>query len=494
MQEMDESGLLREYVERDSEEAFAALVSRNVNKVYSVALRQTGNPQAAEEITQAVFAIVARKARALAGHKCFSGWLYQTARLTAVTFIRSEIRRGRREQEAHMQAVLNKQETDVWPQIAPLLETAMAGLSEADRNAVVLRYFDGLNMKETGAALGTNEITEKKRMSRAVEKLRKFFTKRGVTIPAAVLVTAISANSVQAAPALLAKTATTVALAKGAAVSTSTLTLIKGALKVMAWTKAKTAVVAGLALLVAAGTTTVTVVEVKKAHSEQVENYFAHWDTMSIDEAPLPSVVLLRPSKYVNKGDYILASMNPGPDSRLMRRAARLPEILGTAYGFSPEEMVLPANLPRGQYDMLLTTTSHSRVDLQEELKRQFGITAHVETREHEVMVIKVSNPNAPGLKVSSNTGENIWTQRDSATLRGYTMDDAAHELGSFFNMPVDNETGLTGKYDIDIHWNGNLQGDALKKDVMNALREQLGLEITPDKQSVKMLVVEMKK
>jgi len=268
MQDMDDIGLLREYVERGSEEAFAVLVSRNVNKVYSVSLRQTGNPHSAEEITQAVFAIVARKARVLVGHKCFSGWLYQTARLTAVTFIRSEIRRGLREKEAHMQAALNKQETDVWPQIMPLLETAMAGLNEADRNAVVLRYFDGLNMKETGAALGTNEITAKKRVNRAVEKLRKFFTKRGVTIPTAVLVTAIAANSVQAAPATLAKTATAVALAKGAAVSTSTLTLIKGALKVMAWTKAKTAIMIGIGLVVAAGGTAVVIVQKSQAHKK----------------------------------------------------------------------------------------------------------------------------------------------------------------------------------------------------------------------------------
>src|ERR1043165_9496404 len=134
MQEVDDIGLLRAYVEHGSEEAFARLVSRNVNKVYSVALRQTGNPHSAEEITQAVFAIVARRARTLLGHECFSGWLYQTARLTTVTFIRSEIRRSLREQEAHMQAALNKPETDVWPQIMPLLETAMAGLNQTDRN------------------------------------------------------------------------------------------------------------------------------------------------------------------------------------------------------------------------------------------------------------------------------------------------------------------------------------------------------------------------
>src|ERR1700730_13866375 len=103
MQELDDITLLREYVERDSEEAFASVVTRHVNKVYSVALRHTRNPHQAEEITQAVFVILSRKSRHLGKRVILSGWLYQTARLTTVTFIRSEIRRAHREQEDHMQ-------------------------------------------------------------------------------------------------------------------------------------------------------------------------------------------------------------------------------------------------------------------------------------------------------------------------------------------------------------------------------------------------------
>jgi RNA polymerase sigma factor (sigma-70 family) len=256
MQELDDITLLREYVERDSEEAFASLVTRHVNKVYSVALRHTRNPHQAEEITQAVFVILARKSRHLGKRVILSGWLYQTAQLTALTFLRSEIRRARREQEAHMQTVLNESESDVWPQIAPLLDAAIAGLGEVDRHAVVLRFFDGKSMKEVGVALGASEDAAKMRLSRAVEKLRLFFTKRGVVLPAAVLTAAISANSVQAAPAMLARTATAVAFAKGATVSGSTLTLIKGALNLMAWTQAKTAFVVGVGVLLAVGSAT----------------------------------------------------------------------------------------------------------------------------------------------------------------------------------------------------------------------------------------------
>ena len=259
MQELDDSALLREYVERDSEEAFAALVTRHVNKVYSVALRLTGNPHSAEEITQAVFVILARKSRQLGKRVILSGWLYQTARLTAVTFIRGGIRRARREQEACMQTALNENESDAWMQIAPLLDAAMAGLNEADRHAVVLRFFDGKSLREVGAALGANEEAAKKRVSRALEKLRRYFARRGVSSTTAIIAGAISANSVQAAPVALAKSVTAIAVAKGATASGSTLTLIKGALKIMAWTKAKTAIVVSVGVLLAAGTTMVVI-------------------------------------------------------------------------------------------------------------------------------------------------------------------------------------------------------------------------------------------
>jgi hypothetical protein len=115
----------------------------------------------------------------------------------------------------------------------------MLRLGQTDRDALVLRFFEGRSLNEVGMALGASEDAAKKRVNRAVEKLRAFFTQRGIVLPAAVLTAAISANSVQAAPVTLAKTVTAVASAKGAAASTSTLTLVKGTLKMMARVKIK---------------------------------------------------------------------------------------------------------------------------------------------------------------------------------------------------------------------------------------------------------------
>src|SRR5690349_2180063 len=119
MTEMDDNQLLAEFARLESERAFATLVSRHVNLVYYAALRFTRNPHHAEEITQAVFIILARKASGLGRNVVLSGWLYQTARLTSANFVKGEIRRQRREQEAYMQSTLTEPESAAWEQIAP---------------------------------------------------------------------------------------------------------------------------------------------------------------------------------------------------------------------------------------------------------------------------------------------------------------------------------------------------------------------------------------
>src|ERR1035438_3927567 len=184
---MEDIALLQEYARNASEPAFAALVERHVGLVYSAARRQVRDPQLAEDVTQAGFIILAHKAGRLTRHPGLSGWLLQTTRYAANAHIRAAIRRTRREQEAAMQSELNESSPAVWAQLEPLLDEAMASLGETDRAVLALRYFENQTAAEIGRRLKLNEEAAKKRVRRALEKLRTFFHKRGIDSTAATI-------------------------------------------------------------------------------------------------------------------------------------------------------------------------------------------------------------------------------------------------------------------------------------------------------------------
>jgi hypothetical protein len=140
-----------------------------------------------------------------------------------------------------MQSTLHESGDDLlWDQLAPLLDEAISCLGKKDRDAVILRFFKEKSVREVATTLQVNEAAAQRRILRALEKLRKFFTKRGVSSTTAIIAGTISAHSVQAAPVALAKSVTTVAIAKGAAASGSTLILMKGTMKTMTWLKTTT--------------------------------------------------------------------------------------------------------------------------------------------------------------------------------------------------------------------------------------------------------------
>jgi RNA polymerase sigma factor (sigma-70 family) len=260
MAEVSDMDLLRDYHRQGSEEAFAALVHRHVNLVYSVALRHAGIASHAEEIAQAVFVILARKAASLRPDTVLEGWLHETTRLTALQFLRGERRRQFREQEAYMQSTLPESaDAATWNQLAPLLDDALSRLGQKDRDAVILRFFKDKSVREVAAALKVSEGAAQRRVLRAVEKLRLFFTRRGVVHSSAVLAATISAYSVQTAPAALAKAVAAAAFSKGTIASGSILTLVKGALNRMGWAKAKVAAISGAVLLLGVGATMLAV-------------------------------------------------------------------------------------------------------------------------------------------------------------------------------------------------------------------------------------------
>ncbi len=220
---MNDHALLREFADAGSQTAFQELVERHVALVYSAARRRLGDAHLAEDATQQVFALLARKAARLPESVVLSGWLYRAGGLVAAEISRRERRRQQREALA-AQAMNDLSPDATWREIEPLLDEAMDELGHADRDAVVLRYFENKSLREVGAALGVSEDAAQKRLTRALERLRSFLARRGKTVAVGALTGAIATGAVQAAPAGLAQSVASFVLTSAAvAASTSTI-------------------------------------------------------------------------------------------------------------------------------------------------------------------------------------------------------------------------------------------------------------------------------
>jgi RNA polymerase sigma factor (sigma-70 family) len=262
--------LLANFARTNSEDAFAELVRRHVNLVYSAALRQVNaDEHLAKDVAQTVFTDLARKADSLARRESLTGWLYTSAHFAAAKIVRGETRRRDREEKFMREPTNEPDEAGrvipcipdaEWEKLRPALDAAMHELKSADREAILLRYFENRPFAEVGAKLGLNENAARMRVERALEKLRAGFAKRGVTATA-TLAAVISANAVQLAPAGLSATLTTASIATA---GTGTITL----LKIVTATPLKL----GVSALVVAGTATALMVQHQTQEKLRDEN------------------------------------------------------------------------------------------------------------------------------------------------------------------------------------------------------------------------------
>src|SRR5262245_19196953 len=242
MADATDSQLLREYAQTRSEEAFTTLVERHLNLVYSVALSRLADEAAAKDVSQVVFAALARKAGQLSEKIVLSGWLFQVATHACQNLKRAEARRKKWESQAveHQMRQTSPSHSET-NDLAPEINDALAALGHSERNAIVVRFFEERNFQQVAARLGISEAAAKMRVTRGLEKLRRLLQKRGITVSEAALC-GILPQLIHSAPDTLA--AAIKAGVLHAAASPSHLTLLKGVLKTMAWTKAKTAIAA----------------------------------------------------------------------------------------------------------------------------------------------------------------------------------------------------------------------------------------------------------
>jgi RNA polymerase sigma factor (sigma-70 family) len=270
----DEIQLLREYATTRSQPAFSRLVELYVGLVYSAARRQCrGDAHLAEDVTQAVFIILAEKAAAVPADRPLSAWLLRTTSYCAANARRSKSHREHYERKAAHMARMNEPasgDESAWDDLAPMLDEGMNRLRPQDRDALLLKFFEKKSIRQIGEALGISEEAAGKRVARAVERLRDFFRRRGVAVSAAALPVLLMTNAAQAAPAgmISAVVATSAGTATAAAATTTTSSaaaaVAKGALAVMAVEKAKAIALAAAAVILGVGASAVVIKTIVK--------------------------------------------------------------------------------------------------------------------------------------------------------------------------------------------------------------------------------------
>ncbi len=252
--------LLRRYAQENSQEAFAALTARYLNLVYAVCLREVHDPELAQDTTQAVFLLLARAAPTFRSKTALPSWLFRTARFTSQNARTREQRRRRYEEKAAMELAPPAAADEHWSELEPLLNQSLAALGESDRNCVLLRFFQGLSFAEVGESLGLSEEAARKRVTRSLDKMRRFFTKEGAVVSGAALAVLLTAHAAKAAPS--ASAAGIAGLTRGllaghTAAASHVYQLSEGALKAMKFAQIKVAV--GVTTALTVGLTTYAV-------------------------------------------------------------------------------------------------------------------------------------------------------------------------------------------------------------------------------------------
>jgi len=296
---------------------------------------------------------------------------------------------------------------------------------------------------------------------------------RGMVLTTAMIAGAMSANAVQAAPAGVVQAVMTAAVAKGTAAS------VKGALKIMAWTKVKMAVVAGVGILLAAGTATVTVKEIDAHRTPAWQERF---DPSLLAGLPLEVVILPSRPATVQNNLHAVGGLN----GKALGLGQSVPNLLEGAYNVIASRLILNTPMPAGAYDFIDTysVTSESMQGLQAAIKKRFGLTGQEEMIETNVLILRVQSTEGPGLKGSTSRFSNHVTP-DAYTIHGATIYTLGADLETSLGEAIIDETGLKGKFDIDCRWDGTPEG------LKQALRDQLGLTFTPVRRTMRYVVVD---
>lgn len=262
----------------------------------------------------------------------------------------------------------------------------------------------------------------------------------------------------------------------------------------MASTKAKMAVVAGVGVLLAAGTTNMVVRESKPLEVD--ESWFElREDTLA---KASDNLRIIRPTHFPGG-----SSGMTGGDERLVCQNHTLNFGLIMADNFSsssPARLQLPADFPTERFDYLVTLPPNGnrgwdklRIAMRNAIRKQFGLLAHREIRQRDVLLLQVKNPNAAGLRKTTQesfNGSAIQSSVEGLNSQNIPMYALAYTLENHLFIPVLDRTGLTNRFAIDLRWD-KLPGETTADTTKRVVLDQLGLELVPAREPIEMLVVE---
>lgn len=265
----------------------------------------------------------------------------------------------------------------------------------------------------------------------------------------------------------------------------------------MAWTKAKMAIAAGVGVLLAAGTTTLvtTTLATKSSFASADSIYEQIWSHPNSDSLPAlekaPPALIVRPTRYPGKAGGIWDN-----DGKGFWVNSSVSSIIDIAYDCGSVRTIFPDSLPAGNYDVMENLPKGQNAPaLKEEIKSQFGIVAHKEIRETDVLLLQVIVPGKLRSHLSNRGKEGAYMTGDSKMQYYHftrePLSALASSLEGFINAPIVDRSGLSGRYNFEFQWASNMTGTGRVASTLRDQLEQIGLELVPGRECIEMLVVE---
>jgi RNA polymerase sigma factor (sigma-70 family) len=466
MEPRADADLLRDYADHGAEPAFGELVRRHADLVYSAALRQVGDPEAARDVAQSVFTDLAQKAGKLPGGTVLVGWLHRSTRYAALNELRSQRRRQQRERLAMELLEHPDAPATEWDQIRPVLDEALTGLGHADRDALLLRFFRNQSLADVGAALGVSEDAAQKRVTRALDKLRELLSRRGVKTTVASLGTLLLAEAVQAAPAGLAVSLSTGALAAAAQAGWSVTTGF-AAMKPL------------LPLALAAGLVALTAWQVKtrgdlgraRDEARQLMSELSRLRSGAGADADLQKRLKELDQLRLEAADVYRLR---GEVTRLRAEAVEQKQAILTAPAADTNSALVASNAPVRQV-MIEAKFVEIPVDLPTKLP-----IATLPKEENTSVILKDDVARQLILYFEKSDGANVLSAPRVTTVSGRQAQVSVSDIQEVYDPLTDASTNLWSGVELDVLPIVGPEGAILSLTVMARINEFLGYQTTP--------------